>query len=122
MPWVYNSANGVLSHEGRLIGVGYSGHDEGVNNPLVNNLHGIGPIPCGIWSIGDPVEHPQLGPLAFPLMPQENTETYGRSGFFIHGDSLEHPGAEQASHGCIVMPRNIRLAILNSSDRVLEVV
>jgi hypothetical protein len=45
---------------------------------------------------------------------------FGRDGFLIHGDSVEHPGT--ASHGCIIMSRAIREAIAQSDDHELNVV
>jgi hypothetical protein len=53
-------------------------------------------------------------------MPDRGTETFGRSEFRIHGDSIAHPG--MASHGCIILPRAVRDAIWRSGDRALEVV
>jgi hypothetical protein len=48
------------------------------------------------------------------------TGTSPRTGFLIHGDSIEHPGT--ASHGCIIMPRAIREAIAQNDDHDLNVV
>jgi hypothetical protein len=45
---------------------------------------------------------------------------FGRTGFLIHGDSLQHPG--RASNGCIILPRPIRDRIAASGDDQLTVV
>jgi hypothetical protein len=54
------------------------------------------------------------------LTPANGTHNYGRSGFLIHGDSIEHPG--QASNGCIIERLPVRNQISSSGDRILEVV
>jgi hypothetical protein len=45
---------------------------------------------------------------------------FGRSAFFIHGDSRTRPGT--ASNGCIILSRPTRTAIDRSDDKVLVVV
>jgi hypothetical protein len=120
--WVYNSSNGALSHDGLQVGSGYSGHGDGVNNPALQSESNVGPIPQGQWSIGEAVDDPKLGPIAMPLTPNIGTETFGRGGFFIHGDSIEFAGLEEASHGCIILSRQIRLQINSDQDKELQVV
>ena len=119
MAWVYSQSNGALSHYG-LIGYGYSGFGSWKNNPAAGDVHGLGPIPRGLWKIGMDVNLSNLGPMVMPLVPNPETETFGRSGFFIHGDDKEHRGS--GSSGCIVLARPIREQIAISADRVLEVV
>lgn len=114
----YSQRTGQLSGPG-ISASGYSGHQEGKNNPALETDHGVGPIPRGTWRIGAPVDHPHLGPRALPLSPAPGTETFGRSGFFVHGDSSAHPG--DASHGCIVLPRNVREAIVDGGFDSIEV-
>jgi type VI secretion system (T6SS) effector TldE1-like protein len=120
--WTYNSANGVLSHDGRQVGVGYSGHGPGVNNPAMQDVPNVGPIPQGRWEIGDAVDSPTLGPVAMPLTPNIGTETFGRGGFWCHGDAVEFAGLQEASHGCIILPRSVRVEISSDWDDDLEVV
>src|SRR5581483_10402667 len=97
--WVYTQLNGDISHDDEHVGFGYSGFGEGKNDPTDEEKVGIGPIPIGRWIIGEPHDTPTHGPYVMPLTPAMDTQTFGRSGFLIHGDSLERPG--QASHGCI---------------------
>jgi hypothetical protein len=85
MTWQYDQATGCLSHDGRPVGTGYSGHGEGVNNPAMQDVRSVGPIPRGQWSIGPARLQPILGPVAMPLAPEEGTETFGRTGFWAHG-------------------------------------
>ena len=121
MPWIYNSSNGTLAHDGEVVTTGgWAGHDAGYNNPSMEMDHNIGPIPRGDWLIGDAVDSQHLGPVALPLVPQDGTETFGRGGFFIHGASVLHP--DESSHGCIILPRPVRMQIAASTDRILQVV
>jgi hypothetical protein len=120
--WVYNASNGNLSHNGRLIGTGYSGHGLGLNNSALEDEPNIGPIPRGQWTIMPAFDAPDTGPMSMPLTPDEGTETFGRSGFRMHGDSLEFAGQEEASHGCIVIARSVRMLVSLSTDNALQVV
>ena len=60
------------------------------------------------------------GPYVLTLTPAPTTNTFGRSGFLMHGDSIIAPGT--ASKGCIIMPHDAREQVWNSGDRDLEVV
>jgi hypothetical protein len=121
--WTYDSATGNISNPaGDVIDRGYSGHGADVNVPSDDAQEGMGPIPAGLWDIGIATDNPQLGPLAIPLMPCAGTNAFGRSGFFIHGDEVDHAGEELASHGCIVLGPKTRLLISLSVDKVLQVV
>lgn len=121
MSWVYHQSNGRIEQDGVLVDVGYSGHGEGKNNPEMESVHDVGPIPRGHWKIvGPPVTHPKLGPYVLDIEPKKGTETFGRTGFHIHGDSKTAPGT--ASHGCIVAARATRIFVWTSGDTDLEVV
>lgn len=100
---------------------GYSGFGPGKNNAAMESVHNVGPIPRGDWSIVSlELETTAHGPYVLVLAPCENTNTYGRSEFRIHGDSLAHPGA--ASEGCIILPRAVRERVWESGDKQLTVV
>ena len=118
--WTYNSANGVLSHNGAVIGVGWSGHDDGRNDPLMEAHPDLGPIPRGTWEVGPAVDREDKGPVVMALTPAEGTQTFGRGGFLVHGASATNPN--ESSHGCIILPRPIRVQLASSEDRTLEVV
>ena|ERR1700677_1840985 len=120
--WTYSQSNGILSHLGIQVGTGYSGHGIGVNNPKLQDVRNVGPIPQGLWIIGEGVDVVKLGPVAIPLTAEDETNTFSRSGFWIHGDEIEHPGEELASDGCIILSRNIRELINSSTDKILQVV
>ena len=104
----------------KLIGDGYSGHDEGKNQPDLDGVRNTGPIPKGRWLITEKFDSPTKGPFCLRLAPVVGTDTHGRSGFLIHGDSIKEPGT--ASEGCIILPRGVRQRIWESEDRELEVV
>lgn len=121
MPFTWKQSAGELfGPDGRLWAGGYSGHDDGVNNPDKQEIHDIGPIPQGTYSIGSPYDSPHTGPFTLPLTPSADTNTFGRSEFRIHGDSKTAPGT--ASHGCIILSRPVRECINREKDRVLNVV
>lgn len=120
--WRYTQSTGALDHDGVPVGVGYSGHGPGVNNPVLQAVHDVGPIPCGLWHIGAPIDTTTHGPFVLPLTPMEGTETFGRSGFLMHGDEVAHAGEQLASLGCIILARAIREQVAASGDDVLEVV
>lgn len=118
--WTYNSANGNLSHNGGLVGTGYSGHEAGLNNPILSNIHNVGPIPQGYWTIGEFFDDPGgKGPIVAHVTPQEGTDVFGRAGFMIHGDNSE--ADHSASHGCIILARPLREQIRDSADTELFV-
>lgn len=119
MTWRWDQSAGTLSHDGAIVAHGYSGHELGRNNPAMQAAGGVGPIPAGRWRIVRLYDSAHVGPAALELAPEPGTQTFGRSAFRIHGDSIAHPG--QASHGCIILPRPVRLAIWRSGDRALEV-
>lgn len=119
--WSYEIKSGFLRDPtGVYVSTGYSGEPDAINDPLKTNIPDVGPIPCGVYTIGSPVDTSTHGPYVMGLHPSRNTITFGRSGFLMHGDSIEHPGA--ASHGCIIMPRSVRERVWMSQDHTLEVV
>jgi hypothetical protein len=119
--WTYAQETGALLHDGQSVATGYSGFDDGKNNPAMQAVPDVGPIPQGDWSVeGPPVNTAEHGPYVLTLAPAPSTNTFGRSGFLMHGDSVDAPGT--ASKGCIIMPRTAREQVWNSGDTDLEVV
>lgn len=126
MAWTYEQVTGNLTDPtGTVIGSGYSGgnegkNPEGVNNPALQGESCVGPIPQGHWSIGAFFDQvPGKGPVVCHLTAVPGTDTLGRSGFMIHGDTAAHNHG--ASEGCIILSRSLRDAIAASSDKVLQV-
>lgn len=116
MPWWYTQRTGVLlDPNGKAVATGYSGTGPGRNNPAMEHVERVGPIPCATYRIGKPYDSDKVGPYALPLTTTE--PIYGRSDFRIHGNNKEN----DASLGCIIMPPDIRRKIWASGDRVLVV-
>lgn len=118
--WTYSQSTGVLKRDAETISKGYSGFGEGKNNGAMEQVPNVGPIPRGRYEISAPYDTTTHGPYVMALAPQPGTETFGRSGFLIHGDSIENPG--QASHGCIILPRVARNLIGKSCERFIDVI
>lgn len=111
----------VVTREAVLapLGRGYSGRGAGLNNPERESVKGQGPIPCGLWRISSPINHPKLGRLAFALAYEEAGRIapapYGRSAFLIHGDNFA--ANRTASSGCIILGPSIRFRIREHFER-----
>ena len=119
--WLYEQSTGKLSStESAFVAFGYSGADAGKNNPAMQSVRELGPIPHGIYAIGAPFDSLEHGPFALRLAPDAANEMFGRSGFLMHGDSHEHPGC--ASRGCVILPLEARRAVAASADRELHVI
>lgn len=118
---IYVQRTGALfNSKNKRIAFGYSGFEEGKNNPEMQDVKGKGPIPCGAYVIGPLCDSKRTGKDILHLMPYDGTETFGRADFECHGDSSEHPGA--ASHGCIVLSLPARLLVNSDPDRRVIVV
>lgn len=125
MTWVWDQSAGTLSRDGKLIARGYSGAGAGKNNPAMETVRAVGPIPRGKWLIRAPYNSRAVGPYVLPVWALDNVlddvhARTRRSAFRIHGDSIRAPGT--ASKGCIILPRAVREQIWKSGDRELEVV
>lgn len=118
--WIYDQSSGLLTRSGVVVSRGYAGRGKGKNNPSMQAAVAVGPIPQGMWKITERYNSKNVGPYALKLVPEKGTETFGRSGFRVHGDSIANPGT--ASRGCIVLPRKIREKIWSSGDRELKVI
>lgn len=117
----YQQSTGRFTEaNGNLIGVGYSGNGQGLNNPEMQAVAMHGSLPQGDYEIGPALTHAKLGILAMALTACAGQPVFGRSGFFIHGDNqaMNHT----ASEGCIILPHVARVAISGSSDRKLRVI
>ena len=120
--WTYKQSTGeIIDAGGEVVGVGYAGVGAGLNNPAAEQLHCIGPLPIGYYTIGPlQAHHAQLGANVAELMPDPANTMFGRSGFFLHGRKSATDMC--ASEGCIVQDHDPRMIVLNSDDRRLQVV
>ena len=121
LSWKFYPLSGMIkAPSGAFLGTGYSGNGQGLNNPAMENVHNIGPIPRGAYYIGDFFDDDGgKGPTVCDLVPCSETETFGRCGFMIHGDNKK--ANHTASEGCIVAPRFIRDAMKLSPVKLLQV-
>ena len=124
--WTYVQKTGELLHDGKHEATGYSGFDnpetgqQSKNNPELENVHEIGPIPIKMYSIGTPKNTLTHGPFVLPLSPDPGNEMFGHTAFLIHRDSVVEPGT--ASRGCIIMGRAVREEVAASGDKSLRVI
>lgn len=128
---IYSQTTGKLyTNEGKLIDIGHAGHGEGLNNPDMQNVHNIGPICEGWYTILAPIDSPNTGPYSLPLIPDTNNKMYGRSGFYMHGglsEPFKRPDGEiiepgQESDGCIIFPFVTRKKVWIEMDHRLQVI
>jgi len=122
--FIYHQGNGALYRCGEdgntYLGLGYSGHGEGVNNGADEENPDVGPIPKGVYDIGPAFTHPAAGPVVMRLTPTEGTDVHGRSGFLMHGDTASRD--RTASHGCVIMDRPIREVVAAAVPARLHVI
>jgi hypothetical protein len=118
--WVYSIPTGVLyDPQGKVAGVGYAGAPGYINDPSDVSLKNKGPLPPGMYTITSWRRDPKMGPVCASLVPDPQNEMYGRSGFNLHGDSIEHPGC--GSEGCIQQNFPVRVRVQASGDSRLKV-
>lgn len=118
--WLYSQSTGILwDDRGLQRAEGYSGHGKGKNTPKHEAIKNVGPIPRGLYVIGEPYDSANIGPHALPLYPSGH-DCLGRTFFRIHGDSISNPG--NASRGCVILNRREREFIHNSTDRIFKVI
>jgi len=121
--WTYEQSTGQLyDPSGKFFNEGYSGYGVGLNNPLMQAVRDVGPIPIGLYMMGIPVDSPIHGPYAIPLIPDSTTDLFGRVDFMCHGERLKGPRF-LASNGCVIQsPIEKRQEMYASGDRGFLVV
>ncbi len=117
--------------DGTLKGFGFAGHNDGVNlglnNPAMQSIHGVGPLPQGEYTMTQWIDkHQTMGLCVIQLSPAPANSMFGRSGFFIHGArNLLISGLNsflESSDGCIIIGDcAVRQSIWASLDRALVV-
>lgn len=106
--FTYSQSTGLLKGA-NISAVAYSGRGAGLNNPAMQNVHDVGPLPQGIYTISPPHADPKVGPVAMRLTPSPENEMFGRGEFLIHGDNAAQNYS--ASEGCVVAPHAARVSI-----------
>ena len=125
--WIrFSQSTGAFSYigDGNIIfpiGVGWAGNGPGKNNPDMQDVHDVGPLPRGLYDIGDPENNPHTGPYSLRLTPHPENEMFGRSDFLIHGPALDPSRFGQESKGCAILVRPDRERIVSTGAKTLEV-
>jgi hypothetical protein len=120
MPWTYQQGTGLLTDPfGQPFARGYSGTGLGRNNPAMESVKNVGPIPRGLYRIGKAYTHLHLGRVCMNLEPEPETDTHDRTDFRIHANNAS---TNDASHGCVVLDLPYRLTVSVSKDEFLRVV
>ena len=114
-----------------LLGTGYSGIDtnrfnhnpnliQGRNNPDAQGEQFIGPLPRGLYYVGDAYYSEKYKDNTMNLTPSPANDMLGRNSFLIHSNNSKHP--TEASEGCIVAGPDIRQEIAEARYKYLWVV
>ena len=125
LDWIWSQSGGTLintNYPGIVVGTGYAGHGNGVNNPALQGSPGIGPLPQGGYTI-QPQQTNVTGtgvvlPGSMRLRPDPTNNMLNRAGFLIHGGNMS---TQTSSAGCVVLPLNVRNTIGGSGDNRLVV-
>lgn len=96
---------------------GYAGTGAGRNNPAMDNVPNVGPIPSGNYTVGTGHAGGHTGPQTLNVDANAGTDTHGRDLFRIHGNNARN----DASQGCIIMGRTTRDTISNAGGASLTV-
>jgi hypothetical protein len=115
-----------------VIASAYSGYGEGKNNPSMQNVANVGPLPSGWYTMetimddnGNAIEYEDKMPPVIRLIPDTDTEMFGRAGMLMHGDFVNPLLQGTASHGCIVEDHTTRAFIASciaAGDNRLHVI
>ncbi|KRX05891.1 hypothetical protein PPERSA_03828 [Pseudocohnilembus persalinus] len=92
---------------------GYSGNEEGRNNPDDQCIRNFGVLPAGPYVMDECVNYmhnpPVLRPCSFPLVPQNESLMCGRDEMVVHGcqttsiGDFTVPPAAGCSLGCVII-------------------
>jgi len=108
MEWLYKQSTGELFLRGSPVTtpfvIGYAGSGSGRNNPSMQCVQDIGPLPRGWYSFGEIKNDPAAYTIV--LVPDPENEMCGRSGFLIHAENVAMPG--WASQGCIIVRDRVK--------------
>ncbi len=90
----------------------YSGSGAGRNNPAMQGVKNVGPVPQGEWNVSGVQQtlHEKAHSNVLRLQPAPGTNTYNRSDILVHGDN----DTGTASKGCIIAPRQTRAVLQNT--------
>ena len=127
--WVYSQSTGRLTYvdadgNATYIGSGYAGIGAGLNNPAMQNVPFVGPLPQGLYTIGPQQDYTTTEGKtlrqAMVLRPDSDNQMFHRGGFLIHGPHSHDK--HNSSNGCPIFSSDIRNQIGKSDDKCFEVV
>jgi hypothetical protein len=107
--------NIVLGTSDPIVGYGYTGSVDYLDDPSEETLVGRGAITAGMYTFRGPHESDKMGSYIWELVPDDTNEMFGRRGFYNHGDNSLYN--HTASGGCIVSPLEVR-SIWRDGDRL----
>ena len=128
----YSQSAGTMFALDGFLAVGYAGAGEGKNNPAMQHVRNVGPIPRGLYTITGPecigtafpcpdckgaTAH-KHGPYVLRLHPHPANQMFNRAGFLWHGDN----GKGTASEGCPCTSGQSRRQAWSEGYREVEVV
>lgn len=114
---VWKQRAGQMWRDGALYAAGLAGHGDGKNNPDMQNVKGVGPLPQGWYTMTGIKSGGPTGPDTIILVPDALNTMFGRGDFRIHGLKIGDP--EHSSDGCICFsPGALRRAIYAPGQRV----
>lgn len=110
-PYLYVQSTGTLYRpNGSHLADCYSGNGAGLNNPDMQTVKNVGPIPVGLYALGK--VDTEKGPNTIHLNPDPFNDMHGRAGFLVHGDNKA--ANHTASEGCIIAPPSARSEMVAS--------
>ena len=112
---IYSQTTGLMTLNSKPLAEGWAGKGDSKNNPKAQEIHDEGPLPRGLYEIGEWGLH-DVGPMSARLT-QVSGDTFGRDGFYIHGPAQDPAHYGQESKGCIVIPRPKRLLVAASGEK-----
>jgi hypothetical protein len=116
----YDRRTGYLTRSGgSLLGIGWAGQGKGYNNPAMDDVDKVGPLPAGFYTLQEPHDSPRTGKYTMNLLPDPSNDMKGRSLFRCHGANADHPAT--SSEGCIVQLHGTRVAMWTEGDHYLQV-
>ncbi len=122
--WIYSQSTGRLTYvdsngNSAFVGTGYAGYGPGLNNPAMQNVPFIGPLPQGLYTIGPQQDNGNRSQ-SMVLTPNPGNQMFDRWGFLIHGPHKDDQ--HDSSNGCPVFKKSIRDQIGKSNDKCFQVV
>ena len=123
--WIFDVIAGNFVGHGTAKSGVYAGNGPGFNNPAMENVANVGPLPRARYTMKRIYDDPETGKNTIELIPDPesiakfpNRNMYS---FRIHGINPARPLG--SSKGCIcVSPGSFRVYVFNSGDHELFVV